>query len=238
MASGRYDFFINPDEIVPDKVIELSKKDKFKNNLYYSKYIILAVLAAVMIVGWIVYDIVSAENPDYTICMVDEENIPTEVFDLMETILLPYCEDVNDDGEVVLAFSQHNIGGESSMDQMASVVRMQGDFQVGTSVIYLLTDVKSFQTATSILTYIDDPFNSPEMDATDFENMFVPFEDLTVFNTLPDTEILVNGVSLTPQEILSHYDLTLRVITDSKLHNDKDFRAYYDDNLTLLEKIK
>lgn len=236
---AREQFFLDQEEdTIHANQIELkTARDKRANWWYYHKvHLIIAILAA-LVVGGIIYSMVSKVSPDYTFALLTQNNYSTDVIDRLEEQLTAYADDRNHDGQVVVQISSYAIGTDSGDMQMqqANQVRFIGDTSTFDSVIYL-TDEESFewlQSQDGFFTYLDG--STPEPDATDYDNMRIPWDSC---KALANMDLSIDVLTAEEaQKYMSSLSLSTRLIEGSSYENDSDKMAYYEDCKALLERL-
>lgn len=158
-------------------------KDKFYAKLehfwyYYKVHTIIA--AIVLFVAYtLVSQMLTDVKPDYEIGLVSAEAVSdTALADLQSTVER-FCEDLNGDGKVTVKLSYFHIdlsGQTASAGNYLDLSSLDGDLVGKYSGMFFLADTPSFWENTHALAYLDG--GSPAEEATDFENMVLPFSQI------------------------------------------------------------
>ena len=149
MARERY--LLNDDEEPinrPGAEITLkTKKDKWDNFWFYHRtHVIVGVILA-LLAAYFIYDMATKTSPDYNVAVLSSAYVSTDAGNLLAEEMEKYGEDLNGDGQVIVQVNIFQVAQGDDMDtadpqmQMASVVKFQGDVQMGESYIYLIDDL-------------------------------------------------------------------------------------------------
>ena len=174
-------------------------------------------LIAAAFVGFLIYDMVTKVQPDYSIGVISSYSIPSGISEQLSAELEKYGCDRNGDGDVVVQVNVYEIAqGEAAENtdpnmQMVGYVKLSGDLQTGNSYIFLTDDASfvAYGTEEGVFSYLDGSI--PEEGATDYENMRLPVSEC---KGLAGTEI---------GEIFTDYSFSLRQIRDDLLEDDPQY---------------
>lgn len=237
----------------------VTPKQKWQNFCYYHKWHVLIATIACALIVYFIYDIVTKVEPDYQIAMITQSNYPSSVVEALGKELEKYGKDLNGDGQVsvqvnsyVMTFSdseeelyasQDNTASSGSMTyedpnvQIASVTRYTVDVQQGESMIFL-TDEESFldqEEQSDLFAYLDG--SVPESGATDYENMRIAWSDCKALANFEIENDQMNVSAEAMQELMGGLSLSMRYIENSKLAENPDKVAYYEECREMFERI-
>lgn len=222
MARERY--LLNDDEEPinrPGAEITLkTKKDKWDNFWFYHRtHVIVGVILA-LLAAYFIYDMATKTSPDYNVAVLSSAYVSTDAGNLLAEEMEKYGEDLNGDGQVIVQVNIFQVAQGDDMDtadpqmQMASVVKFQGDVQMGESYIYLIDDLNflAYGAEAGLFKNLDGtvPVEGEEIDP---EKMRLSMEDC---KGLADTEI---------GQAFSAYQFTLRDIRDDLVEENPDYYA-------------
>lgn len=235
MASARYTWQIDPDDLKPDAPKELTKQEKAKNFWYYHKWHFLIGGVALALVGMFVWEIVSKVEPDYTIGLLSTRSIPMGMTEQLSEKLTPFCDDRNEDGKVVVQVSAYTIATDpnESADagmQMANVTRLTGDIQTGESMFFLVDDVKAFQESYGIFAYDDDTRPDPAADP-EYQKLGHRWGSCPQLASLElgSVKNIDGSEGMDMQQFLADFRVVARGLKNSALNGKKKAEAYYQD---------
>lgn len=136
---------IKPEDLKPDKEPELTKKEKIKNWLYYMKWPIIGIAAAVIFAVSFIVSIVTQVKPDISIGIVAPYTMPNGFVEKLQSELEGIIDDYNGDGKISVSIETFSISSPSSESEdvdpqlvMAETTRLASVHQVGNPVIFLL----------------------------------------------------------------------------------------------------
>lgn len=123
--------------------------EKISNFFYHEKLTIFFCAAALLIVGFIVYSVASAEHPDMTIMYLDSDSEMQYLCDEAAAVFAPYCTDVNGDGENLVNMyyipAQPDTSNAASMQMsMSYSTQLAAEFQAG-NIIMLIGTEENFE---------------------------------------------------------------------------------------------
>ncbi len=235
MASARYTWQIDPEELKPEEPKELTKEEKAKNFWYYHKWHFLIGGVALALVVMFVWEIVAKVEPDYTVGLLSTHSIPMGMAEQLSEKLTPFCDDRNGDGEVVVQISAYTISNnpdqiaDANM-QMANITRFTGDIQIGESMFFLVNEPELFQESYGIFAYDDDTMPDPKTDPG-YQKLGHRWGSCPQLASL-DLGCVKNidgsdGVDM--QEFLADFRVVPRGLKNSALNGKKKAEAYYHD---------
>ncbi len=119
--------------------------EKISNFFYHEKLTLFFSAAALLIVVFIVYSVVSAEHPDMTIMYLDSDTGMQYLCDEAAAVFAPYCDDVNGDGESLV--NMYYIPAQPDTDNAASMqmsmsysTQLAAEFQDGNIIMIIGTE--------------------------------------------------------------------------------------------------
>jgi|GEM_PF-174277 len=234
------------EESIHQEVAPLTKSAQRKNWWYYHKFIILGIVIAALAVFSFIYSIVSQVKPDYQIAFLTSYSLPDELMDEMEGYIAEYCDDRNDDGQVVVTLNTYVLGNPSSSSSedatalQASVARFTADCTTAESIIFI-HDEDSFNYISQMGMEGFFLYNTGEAmpeDATDFENVMRNWSDIPAFAEFTPTSVDSEVASAEDvKTILERYRISVRSNSPS-IEKDEKLTAYYEDSLKLFQRLK
>ncbi len=235
----REHFFLDQQEdTIHANQIELkTPKEKRANWWYYHKLHVLISIVVVAIAISIVYSIVSKVDPDYTISLLTGDSYSTDVIARLEEELVPYADDRNHDGQVVVRVVNYAVGAdmEDVQAQEAGMVRLAGDSSTFESAIFL-SDEEGFtwlQQQGGFFAYNDG--TTPAEDATDYENMRVDWKDCKALTEMDLSIEVLNKEEA--QKYMSSLALSMRALEGTGFEDDEDVVSYYEDSKALYQRL-
>ena len=145
MARERYLLDDTEDTIHKNEIKPRTAADKRKNWWDYHKVHVLLVVLAVAVVGYFIYSITSKADPDYTITVMTQYTVPSDLQTDIQELFEKYADDRNGDGKVYVAmnFCRFNTNGTSEFETtelQASFVKFATDASAGDSMIFAYDD--------------------------------------------------------------------------------------------------
>ncbi|WP_322172584.1 hypothetical protein [Acutalibacter caecimuris] len=226
-------------------VIELkTPRDKRRNWWFYHKTHLIVGIVGTIILGSVIWSIVSKVEPDYTVGMITSYNIPGEVMESLENHLAQYADDRNGDGRVVVQVSSYVFGNPASAEDMqatqASYARFAGDATMASCILYIHDDAgfKSLGDSFQGFFQYNDGTAMPDT-AWDYENAMRPWAEvpgLAAF-TAQGNE-LSNWTPEVVQELCSRLRISVRTAEGSNIEKDEKKMAYYEDSMAMLRRLE
>ena len=140
MARERYLLGVSEEELRPDPVVSQmpqTPRSWLENFWYHHKVGVLvgafSLFALIIVIG----QIVTRERPDYKAVLVTENALMPEQVTYFEQFLVPYGEDVNGDGEVVVQITALHLGGKVYSNQDANAQALQMHLISGDTLLYI-----------------------------------------------------------------------------------------------------
>ena len=160
MASARYTLNIKPKDLKPDEPRQLTKKEKLANWWYYHRLHVAVAAAALAVAVWIAVDLLGRTFPDYQLALVTDQYVPETVVEELQTALVPFCQDLNGDGQVLaeIAAYQLELDESSQVDaytHMAGFTRLTADLATDTALIFLVDKPMELQASFNVLAAAD-----------------------------------------------------------------------------------
>ena len=110
---------------------------KVSNAWYRSKWLILFVIAMVIIVAYITYDMVTAEVPDLTVLVVSSDPGFYYRTEEIQSFFEDYCGDINGDGETHVMIYNISTDYSDPNTATASQAQLMSQLQTGENVLVL-----------------------------------------------------------------------------------------------------
>ncbi len=161
-------------------------KSKWQNFWFYYKWWVIAgvCLVAVIVIG--MWQMLSRVEPDYPIALVTRDGVSEEAIENLEELLVPYAEDLNGDGKVVveienLPLAQYVGGQKNPMAETNSQKIMA--YLLSADVMFYIFDEPSFENYAKKLKEegnveaIFDPINSDAPGINSDENYWDWIDD-------------------------------------------------------------
>lgn len=140
MARERYLRGISEEELRPDpKPIQQPQTSRswLENVWYHHKVGIMIAAVTIVALTVILVQTLTRVHPDYTAVLVTENALISEEVAYLEQLLADYGEDVNGDGEVVVAINNLFLGGKVYANQDANAQSLQMQLITGDTLLYL-----------------------------------------------------------------------------------------------------
>ena len=145
MARERYLLDDTEDTIHENEIKPQTAADKRKNWWDYHKVHVLLVALAIAVVGYFIYSVTSKTEPDYTITVMTQYTVPSDLQTDIQELFEKYADDRNGDGKTYVAmnFCRFNTSGTSEFETtelQASFVKFATDASAGDSMIFAYDD--------------------------------------------------------------------------------------------------
>lgn len=243
MPSYQYLRDIKPEDLKPEEPKELSKKEKRANWWLYHKRWVALGLVVIAVAGWMIYDMVSAVEPDYVIGMVMPYTLPDNLRTKLETGIAAYGEDLNGDGKVVVQVQAFTIAtgiggsGEDANLQIAAITQLSANITIGESILFISSPYE--------IDYYFDQYQLFGASNGDFVDTSANPRDITVaFQDVPglaalDLEytITLEDEVLDGQSVLANYRIGVRPLHDTALEKDKNGPERWAAGKALLDRL-
>ena len=253
MPSARYTLNIKPEDLIPDAPLPQTRKQKIQNWLHYHKWWLIGGAAALIFVGMMVRDVVSAPRYDYTVGIVTRQMLPDALLSELSEAFAALADDRDGNGEVSVQLLQYNLpfadetgetaasaadaatddaaavqGMTNAYEQMAATTRLAGDISSATSFIYLTDDPAGLQRNAQLFCYLDGSL--PAEDAEDVENMTVAWADTPAAELELAPLTLADGSLLDVQEWMRGYWFGFVADADNRTYQSEEVQAYRADS--------
>lgn len=240
MARERYLLNTGDDTIHANEIELKTLKDKGKNWWYYHKRHLIVGIIAALLVGNLIWSLVSQVEPDYTIALLTSYTMPENGKQQLEECIAQYADDRNGDGKVTVEVSNYIFS--ESVDyqvQQASMVRFVGECSTNEAMIFL-HDEAAFQSVENIFEgffQYNDGEPMPD-EARDYENAMVFWDSLQGFsNFVPQTAEDDTYDSEVLSELYSRLRVSRRTAEGSSIEKKEKDMAYYQDSMALYDRI-
>ncbi len=183
MASYRYERDIKPEDLVQEKPRELTPAEARANWWHYHWYYVALIAAAVLLLGYFVWNRVTEVKPDYTVAVVSRTNPDTAFLSELEERLESVAEDVNGDGKIKVEvkgiwLALDYDGGDVSLRKLmeSSEDKLNSDFYLGESTVFIVDDPAAMEQKYGCFRLLDgtDP---AEGDNVRIEDFAIPLKD-------------------------------------------------------------
>lgn len=117
MARERYLVGVSKEELeyTPPPPPPSTPKAKWENFWYHYKWAVIGAAFAVVVVTVLVVQAVTKTAPDYTVCMVTQQELSLQATDRLQAELAAVGSDRNGDGEVVVKIQVLNVSSEAGV---------------------------------------------------------------------------------------------------------------------------
>lgn len=198
---------------------------KLENWWFYYKWHFLIGIFIVIAFASLVHDMlgVGKTEPDYQMAYVGADPLPEDTVHALENAISEIGQDLNGDGQVVVAVNQYatyeniiqtqnrveEIGdGDLAMQAEASYVGLMTDISAGDSFFFLLDDPENFEQTYEILSYIDGTLPA-EGDYAD-KQVYIAWSDSPLLTGLDLGEYDQADAAGNSQELLSELYIARR----------------------------
>ena len=183
MASYRYERDIKPEDLVPEKPRQLTPAEARANWWHYHWYYVLLITAAVLAIGYFIWNRVTEVKPDYTVAVVGRSDPDAAFLSELEAKMEAMADDVNGDGKVkvnvksiwlALDFETQDASLRQLME--SSEEKLNSDFYLCESTIFIVDDPAAMEQRYGCFRLLDctDPQEGDSLSIADFA---VPLED-------------------------------------------------------------
>ena len=251
MASPRYTLNIEPEDLVQEEEIQLTKKEKFANWLHYSKYGIILVAFLIILAVWMIHDVRTRVLPDYQFALVTPTYINGDLLAWLEGELETRVEDVNGDGQVRVHVAYYQLDYnrnrevanldstvQGNEETMAAEMGISTDLAVSESIIFITDNFEAMQESVPIFAFLDAPSYYPaEDEQDDYEKMYIRWGDSELMTglNLPGEFQPPEGEALTAQEFFADFQIAMRTLYDD---TDEDLMRRFTSCTALMDRIR
>lgn len=140
MARERYLWGVSEEELRPDpRPIEKPRTPKswLENFWYHYKFIVLIVGFLLIALTILIVHVVTRERPDYTAVLITENALPQEQVSYLQGVLAEYGEDINGDGEVLVAINNLSLGTKGYVNPQTNSQALQIQLVTGDTLLYI-----------------------------------------------------------------------------------------------------
>ncbi len=235
MARERYLLDETEDTIHQNQITPTTGKEKRQNWWFYHKTHVLVGAFALVFLATIVWSFVSKENPDYTVAIMTEYVLPTELLEDLEDHIELYAEDRNGDGKVIVSLQSYQFTTDGTSDYDAALLQ--------SSFVKFAADASN---ADSMLFFYDDA-SYAYLDNNDMDGFFGPvddsgeeyclFSDLKGFDDFELNHYAENGDLGTVMNVLGNLKVAVRS-QDGTAFSKEEKIEYRQDCIELFERLK
>ncbi len=216
MASYRYEREIKREDLRPPKEKHYTRRERWNNWWDYNLKWVIVIGIAVAFVGYcFIGQYFFTVHADYNVAVVAPYYLPEDTVEALQTQLAAFGEDLNGDGQTVVAVNVYTIDYQTGGDAylaMAGTTQLVSDVQGALSSIFILYDPAGFQESTGSLRYLDGTLPIGGQDE-DWWNMVYRWTDCPVLTGLdlgsygPDAAQSASGDS---QTYMSQFYVAMR----------------------------
>ncbi|MDO5601704.1 MAG: hypothetical protein Q4G07_02940 [Oscillospiraceae bacterium] len=245
MASPRYTRNIRPEDLQTPSSAPPDGKKKWENFWYYHKWHVLLGAVGLIVAVMLIYSFCSIVKPDYQITLLSPVSRSSAALEELEKQFSAFGKDLNGDGKVIVQVQQYTLASTEKDLQMmnpqinmAGTAQLQGDAQVGSTVIFLTDDFDALQKKTEFFTDLNDPY-APFDAASSTGVYYLPWTSCLPLSQLDMGSVtaLDGQTQLSIEDEFSNTVFCLRLITGTELENDVYFQQYYADCLELFQAL-
>lgn len=137
MARERYLIGVKPEDLKPTPPPPPEDPTGWLENVWYhSKWTIIVAAFFVVLAAIGIYQLVSRDNPDYTIVLLTENPLTADKVETLQSQLAAYGEDVDEDGKVEVLIECLALGIDYSNQKIANDNTLMAHFAAGDVLIY------------------------------------------------------------------------------------------------------
>ena len=234
MASARYTLNITPDP-PEEPPHEMTSKEKRENFWFYYKWHVIIGVVILVIAVMTIKDVLTRENPDYTIGVLTQDGLPVGMQDVLKEQLAVFFDDRNGDGRVSVTVQDYAIpltedGSGDPYSMMAGVTRLMGDLQTHTAVIFLTDEASMFSEQYGVFAKTDGTLAEAEV-AVDADELGPLWSECPALAALELGEVEVyEGASIDFDQYIEGFRVLTCYLTDSVLE-DADIAANYEGSM-------
>lgn len=147
MASYRYERDIRPEDLVQTPPRPLTPRERRANWWHYHWYYVALLLAALLAAGWYLQNRLTEVRPDHVVTVVGRVQPDETLLDELRARLEAVSADENGDGQVAvevrgvwLDLAAMREGGDLARLMESSEERLNADFYLGESMVFLVDD--------------------------------------------------------------------------------------------------
>ena len=196
MASYRYERDIRPEDLVQTPPRPLTPRERRANWWHYHWYYVALLLAALLAAGWYLQNRLTEVRPDHVVTVVGRVQPDEALLDELRARLEAVSADENGDGQVAvevrgvwLDLAALREGGDLARLMESSEERLNADFYLGESMVFLVDDPAGLEQLYGCFRYLDgtDP---QEGDVARVEDFALPAEESLLAGLPPPAEVV------------------------------------------------
>ena len=194
MASYRYERDIRPEDLVQTPPRPLTPRERRANWWHYHWYYVALLLAALLAAGWYLQNRLTEVRPDHVVTVVGRVQPDEALLDELRARLEAVSADENGDGQVAvevrgvwLDLAALREGGDLARLMESSEERLNADFYLGESMVFLVDDPAGLEQLYGCFRYLDgtDP---QEGDVARVGDFALPAEESLLAGLPPPAE--------------------------------------------------
>lgn len=137
MARERYLVGVDPEELKPTPPPEPEHRTGFLENLWYHyKWHIIIIAFVLVLVAIGVYQLVSRDDPDYTMVVLTADPLTTDTVEQLQEQLAAVGTDMDEDGKVEVLIENLALGIPYSNQKIANENTLVAHFAAGDVLLY------------------------------------------------------------------------------------------------------
>lgn len=152
MASYRYEREIRPEDLIPEPPRTLTPAEKRANWWHYHWHYLVLIVCALAVLGWYLVRVFTKVEPDHIVTVVSRTSPEASFLEQVQARLEELAADENQDGKVTvevrgiwLDLAAAQTGGDLARLMESSQERLNAEFYLGESVIFLVDDPEELE---------------------------------------------------------------------------------------------
>lgn len=247
MASARYTLNITPEDLKPEEEPVLTPQEKRSNWLHYHKWWLIGAACLLILIVWVIHDVNTKVDPDYTIAVVTVNPLPDEVLASLGTALEPYLEDMNGDGQTVVNVVHYSLdyndaernNQQDGQLKMASEIQMTTDLTNNTSILFLTDSFEGMEDNIGLFAYLDDPYDYPDDEGkTQYDRLSLRWSDSAFLSGLDlNTEVydIRTEKTVAAEDFFADFRITMRTLYDP---DNVELARIFANCVSLMNRIR
>jgi len=236
MARERY--LLNDEEstIHANQIVPTTAKEKRQNWWFHNKVKVIAGVLIGACLFSLIWSVVSKENPDYSVMMMTGYGVPSELMDDLEEHFEAYAEDLNGDGDVVVAiqhccFNTTSSSSYQAAELQAAFVRFAADAGAGDSMLFIYDDVSKAYLSQNDMEGFFGPFG-------DVTEEYVLWSDLESLKKLTIERYEKEGAALdSVQKVLGELKVSVRTQEGAAFEKEEKI-TYREETIEFFDRLR